>query len=71
MILIVLDYEWGCIDAIKNIPGDIEDLDTFVYNTLGYKDSEVSWILLEDDFRTTLYTYDELQKRKFMIMKTI
>jgi len=58
MKLVVLDYEFGKIDVINNIPNDIENLEDFVYNTLNYKDSEVSWILLEDDSRVDYYTYD-------------
>jgi hypothetical protein len=42
MKLVVLDYEFGKIDVINNIPNDIENLEDFVYNTLNYKDSEVS-----------------------------
>ena len=64
MTLVVLDYECGNIHYIKNIPENIENLEDFVYNTLGYKDSEVSWILLEDDFRPIIYTYDRLLKKK-------
>lgn len=58
MKLVVLDYEFGKIDVINNIPNDIKNLEDFVYNTLNYKDSEVSWILLEDDSRVDYYTYD-------------
>ena len=64
MTLVVLDYEYGNIHYIKNIPENIENLEDFVYNTLGYKDSEVSWILLEDNFRPIIYTYDRLLKKK-------
>lgn len=58
MKLVVLNYEFGNIDVIKNIPENIENLEDFVYDKLRYKDSEVSWILLEDDSRTIYYTYD-------------
>lgn len=56
--LVVLNYGVGNVDIINNIPADIENLEDFVYNKLNYKDSEVSWILLEDDSRTNYYTYD-------------
>lgn len=64
MELIILNYELGDVELIRNVPENIENLDDFVYNILKYKESEVSWMLLEDDFRTILYTYDELQKKK-------
>ena len=64
MILAVLDYQLGCIDIIRNIPENIEEIENFVYNELDYKDSEISWILLEDDFQTNLYTYDSDWKKK-------
>ena len=58
MKLIVLNYGVGNVDIINNIPTNIENLEDFVYNKLNYKDSEVSWILLEDDSRIDYYTYD-------------
>lgn len=58
MKLVVLNYGVGNVDIINNIPTDIENLEDFVYNKLNYKDSEVSWILLEDDSRIDYYTYD-------------
>lgn len=58
MKLIVLNYEIGDVDIINNIPDNIKNLEDFVYNKLNYKDSEVSWILLEDDSRTNYYTYN-------------
>lgn len=58
MKLIVLNYEIGDVDIINNIPNNIKNLEDFVYNKLNYKDSEVSWILLEDDSRTNYYTYN-------------
>ena len=60
MKLIILNYELGCVDIIKNLPDNIENWEDFVYNTLDYKDSEISWILLEDDYSTNLYTYDKV-----------
>ena len=64
MQVVVLNYELGNVEIVRNVPENIENLEDFVYNTLCYKDSEVSWILLEDDFLTILYTYDELLKKK-------
>ncbi len=64
MQVVVLNYELGNVEIVRNVPENIENLEDFVYNTLCYKDSEVSWILLEDDFQTILYTYDELLKKK-------
>ena len=58
MKAVILNYGIGNIDVIKNIPDNIENLEDFVYNKLNYKDSEVSWILLEDDSRIDYYTYD-------------
>ena len=58
MKLVVLNYGVGNVDITNNIPTDIENLEDLVYNKLNYKDSEVSWILLEDDSRIDYYTYD-------------
>lgn len=60
MKLIILNYELGCVDIIRNLPDNIENWEDFVYNTLDYKDSEISWILLKDDYSTNLYTYDKV-----------
>ncbi len=56
MEAIILNYGTGNVDVIKNIPDNIENLEETIYKY--YKDSEVSWILLEDDFRIDYYTYD-------------
>ena len=49
MVLIVLNYELGDVDIVRSVPDDIDDYSDFVYNILGYKESEVSWMLVEDD----------------------
>lgn len=56
MEAVILNYGTGNIDVIKNIPDNIENLEDFIYKY--YKDSEVSWILLEDNSRIDYYTYD-------------
>ena len=61
MKLVILDYELGTIDIIHNVP---ENSDPKFISDLGYKDAEVSWILLEDDALITRYTYDPISKRK-------
>ena len=58
MVLIVLNYGDGSVNIIKNIPNDILDMDTFVYDTLDYKESEIAWILVEDDFLVERFTYN-------------
>ncbi len=64
MQLIVLNYEEGCVDIIKNIPSNIEDIENFVCNTLGYKDTVVNYMVVTDDYRTSYYTYNMKTRRK-------
>ena len=58
MILAVLNYEYGNVEFVSNISEDIENLDDFVYDVLGYKESEIAWMLVDDDFRILKYTFD-------------
>jgi len=63
MQLVLLDYAWGTVKIIKNVPDNIKNLEVFVRNILHYKDSEVSYILLEDDDVPVFYTYNELEQK--------
>ncbi len=49
MYLFILDFETGNIDVIRNLPENIEDIEYFVEYTLGYKLSEVSYMLVDPD----------------------
>lgn len=49
MYLFILDFETGNIDVIRNLPENIKDIEYFVEYTLGYKLSEVSYMLVDPD----------------------
>ena len=66
MVLIVLNYELGDVDIIRSIPDDIDDYSDFVYNVLGYKESEVSWMLVEDGLVIANWKYDRFSKDKIV-----
>lgn len=67
MVLIVLNYEFGDVDVIRSVPDDIDDYSDFVYNVLGYKESEVSWMLVEDDLVIANWRYDRFSKDKIYV----
>lgn len=67
MVLIVLNYELGDVDVIRSIPDDIDDYSDFVYNVLGYKESEVSWMLVEDGLVIANWRYDRFSKDKIYV----
>lgn len=62
MQLIVLDFETGKVQIIKNIPNDITDYEDFVYNKLGYKNSEISWMMMKDGNNVYKIDYNILPK---------
>lgn len=62
MQLIVLDYETGKVQIIKNIPNDITDTEDFVYNKLGYKNSVISWMFMKDGNNIYKIDYNILPK---------
>lgn len=49
MYLIVLDFETGNIDVIRELPEDIDDIEYFVEYILGYDLQEVSYMLVNPD----------------------
>lgn len=67
MVLIVLNYELGSVDIIRSVPDDIEDLSDFVYTTLGYKESEICWMAVEDEFVLVNWRYDRFSKDKIYV----
>lgn len=49
MYLFIFDYESGNIDIVRNIPDNIEDLESFVIDVLGYHATSVEYMLTEGD----------------------
>lgn len=64
MKLVVLNYEVGNVQVVSNIPERISDVEELIYETLGYKYTEIAWILLGDDFQVVRYTYDPALGKK-------
>lgn len=64
--LVILDYEIGGVDIIANVPeyDNIEKYEEIVYDHCKYKDSEISWMILDDDALITRYTYDPISEKK-------
>ena len=67
MKAIVLNYEYGTVEIISHIPEDIEDDEDFVCNKLGYKNSEISWMFVEDEFDILHYMWDDSKKEMIYI----
>ena len=59
MYLIVLNYDSGNIDIIRNVPEDIENLEDFVVDVLGYHLEEVEYMLTSEDNVFNIVDYDE------------
>lgn len=49
MYLFIFDYESGNIDIVRNVPDNIEDLESFVIDVLGYHATSVEYMLTEED----------------------
>ena len=64
--IIILDYEIGGVDIITNVPeyDNPEKYEEIVYDQCMYKDSEISWIVIDDDALITRYTYDPVGEKK-------
>lgn len=68
MVLIILNYDIGSVDIIRNIPDDIEDTSDLVYNTLGYKESEISWMIVDgEDLIINNWKFDLLTDNKVWV----
>lgn len=52
MYLIVLDFETGNVDVIRELPEDIDDIEYFVEYILGYDLQEISYMLVNPDDST-------------------
>lgn len=61
MYLFVFDYESGNIDVVRNVPENIEDLESFVSDTLCYHLSNVAYMLTKGDnvFNIVDYNSDD------------
>lgn len=59
MYLIVLNYDSGNIDIIRDVPEDIENLEDFVVDVLGYHLTDVEYMLTSEDNVFNIVDYDE------------
>lgn len=59
MYLIVLNYDSGNIDIIRNVPEDIKNLEDFVVDVLGYHLTDVEYMLTSEDNVFNVVDYDE------------
>ena len=57
----VLNYNTGVVDIVRNVPDDITP--EFVYDKLGYHESEVAWMATDDNNFDTYRYYPSLDKK--------
>ena len=57
MKLIVLNYNTGDVDIIRDLPDDIDDLSFFIETELAYNEDEICWMVLNDDSRLNYSTW--------------
>ena len=59
MYLFVFDYETGNIDIIRDVPENIDDIESFVTDVLGYHLTSVEYMLTKDENIINVTDYDE------------
>lgn len=59
MYLFVFDYETGNIDIIRDVPENIDDIESFVTDTLGYHLTSVEYMLTKEENIVNIIDYDE------------
>lgn len=47
MTLIILNYNTGDIDVIRELPDNIDDLSFFIETRLGYNEDEIAWMICD------------------------
>lgn len=48
MKLIILNYNTGDVDVIRDLPDNIDNLSFFIETTLGYNEDEIAWMVGND-----------------------
>ena len=59
MYLFVFNYDSGNIDVIRNVPEDIENIEDFVVDVLGYHPTDVEYMLTDGDNVFNILDYNE------------
>lgn len=59
MYLFIFDYELGNIDIVRNVPSDIDDIESFVTDNLGYHITNIEYMLTEDDNIINVIDYNK------------
>ena len=59
MYLFVFDYETGNIDIIRDVPENINDLESFVTDVLGYHLTSVEYMLTDEENLFNVMDYDK------------
>lgn len=62
MVLVILSYDDGCVDVIRNVP-DRDNYEEFLKG-LGFKLSEISWICLADNSPLNTWNYNNGDVKK-------
>ncbi len=61
MKLIILNYNTGDVDVIRDLPDDIDNLSFFIETTLGYNEDEIAWMTGNDDNVINIATWNNGQ----------
>lgn len=59
MYLFVLDFASGNIDVVRNIPDNIEDIEDFVVDVLGYHLDNIEYMLTDEDNVFNIVDYND------------
>mgnify|MGYP007101861455 CR=1 FL=1 len=65
MKLIILNYNTGDIDIIRNLPDNINDLSFFIED-FGYNEDEISWMTCDDYSRVNYFTWEGDRKSELI-----
>lgn len=49
MRLLILNYNTGDVDVIRELPDNIDNLSFFIKTTLGYNEDEIAWMVVDED----------------------
>lgn len=63
MNLIVMDYSTGEVDVVTNVPDSVDAIE-FIEETLGRRESDVSWMATNSKIAIEFKDYASLTKEK-------